>query len=138
MQLLLGGGYAARILAVDDVHHALRQSQMLTLEELAFLNNIHRDTRVDIAENIEVEIDDLTNLNNVFFAHLFAFCVLDHGNSAVEFVETKNVVDFHAATGSDVIEHNAVFDLTDNHTFTSKSFRMSAMRIYLPLSTCLK
>jgi hypothetical protein len=55
-----------------------------------------------------------------------------------EFYNGDTVEIARALLVPDLIEHDAVLDLTDNHTSTSKSFRISAMRMYLPLSTCLK
>ena len=55
--LLLGRGDAARVLALDDVHHAFRQFYRELAIELAVAHDAHGDAGVDIAEHIEVEVN---------------------------------------------------------------------------------
>ena len=46
-QFLLSRGDAAGVLAVDDVHHPLRQTQVLALGQLAVLDDVDGDAGVD-------------------------------------------------------------------------------------------
>ena len=138
LQLLLRGGDAAGVLAADDVGHALGQGQVLALDQLAVADDVDGDAGIDVAQHIEVDVDDLADLDDVLLALLLALGVLDHGHGAVQLAQVQDVVDVHAAARSDVVEHDAVANLSDNHTATSRSFRISAMRMYLPLRACLK
>ena len=44
----------------------------------------------------------------------------------------KDIVDVHGVAGSDVVQNNAVFNVSDSHTFTSSIFRIRAIRMNIP------
>ena len=60
--------------------------------------------------------------------------VLDDGDGAVELFEAEQLVELHAAAGRDVVDDDAVGDGVDVQSVPAsfKSFRISAMRMYLP------
>ena len=80
-QLLLGGGDAAGVLAADDVRDLLGQFRVHLADFLSIANDADRDLRADEAEDILVELDDFTDLDDVFPSQLLAGGVFDDGFS---------------------------------------------------------
>ena len=76
-----------------------------------------------------------------FAAGLMADGVFDQRHGHVQRVQAQQLVDAHAPARGDVVDDDAVLDGVNIHcasTSIPSSFRISAMRMYLPLSTCLK
>lgn len=79
------------------------------------------------------------DLDDVFLAHFLAAYIAQDGNGAVQFIQMQEMIQFHAFAGFDMVNDNAVLDFVDMHyTSTPSNFRISAIRIYLPLCACLK
>ena len=111
---------------------------MFPFDQLPVLDDVDGNARVDVAEDVEVQVNDLSDLDDILFAHFRAFRVFDHGYGAVQLIQPEDPVDIHAPPRGDVVQYDSVFDLSDDHAFTSSNFMMRAMRIYFPFATCLK
>jgi hypothetical protein len=111
---------------------------MVFFDPDAVLDHIDGDVGVDIAQGVQVHVEVGVDLDDVLLAHFAAGGVFDDGNRAVQLVQLQEIVDSHALTGLDMVDHNAVFNGINVHAATSRSFRIRAMRINLPLSACLK
>lgn len=107
--LLLHGGDAARVLALDHVPQRLRQLEVQLLFQSAVFDQIDRDIAVDVTEHIEVDIDAVVDLDNVFLAVLFAHRVLNDRHAAVNLVEPQKLIYHHTLARLDVVEHDPVF-----------------------------
>ena len=73
-----------------------------------------------------------------FFPHQFAGRVLDDGHGTIQRFQVEQLIDLHRFPGADMVDDDAVADRVYIHTSTPSSFKISAMRMYLPLSACLK
>ena len=62
-KLLLCGGDASRVFALDNINNSLGKMKLFTLCLLAVLNDIYRNTRIDIAEDIKVKLDFLCDFD---------------------------------------------------------------------------
>ena len=137
-QLLLGGGDAAGVLAVQNALQLQGQVQLLLLHGLAVSDDGDGDAGVHIAQSVGVQLDGGVDLDDVLAAHLLGGGVVDEGHHAVQAAQVQEVVDLLALTCGDVVDDDAVDDGINIHSYTPRSFRIRAMRIYLPHSTCLK
>ena len=70
---------------------------------------------------------------NLNFKAAFENC-----NGAIELVQIEHIVNLHGLAAGDMVNYYSVFNRVNPHYSTSKSFRMSAIRIYLPYFACLK
>lgn len=61
-ELLLDGGDAAGVFAADDPGDGLGEMGMDLFHALAPPDDVHSDVRVDIAQHIVVEVNDLVDL----------------------------------------------------------------------------
>ena len=139
---LLGCGDAAGILAADDVFEGLRHVDAPLFHQRAVADEVHRDAGVHEAQHVEINGDVGIDLDDVLLAGAVADGVFDDGHGGVQGVEVQKLVDPHAPPGGDVVDDDAVLDGVDVHARPSlsmpSSLRISAMRMYLPFSTCLK
>ena len=111
---LLDRGDAAGILALDDVPDLSGEHQFLFVHDLAVLDDIDGDVVVEKGEDVQIQRIDITfYLENVFFAHLVAAGIFDDSHGAVELVELQVMIDGKALAGSDVIQHEALFNFTN-------------------------
>ena len=139
IELLFTRRDTARILAFQHVRERLRQRQRFLFDEQPVLDHVDCRTRIDIAYHVEIDRDIRVDLDDIFLAHFAAGDVLDNRDGNVECVEPEQIVQLHGAPGFDMVDHDAVLNGINVHKAASfKSLRISAMRIYLPLSTCLK
>lgn len=78
-QLLLDGGDAARVLAVDHIGDLFRKLQGPLFRNLIVADNVDRDVVIDVAQNVEIDVvQTALDLNDVLASHLVASCVLDN------------------------------------------------------------
>ena len=131
-QLLLRGGYAARIFAFEDVGQLCRQLKSPLLGDLAVPDDIDGNARVDITEDIGIHIEIRVDFDDILFARFAACDILDERHRAVERLQPQEAVYLHAASSGYVVDNYAVFYRINIHHFTSRSFRIRAIRIYLP------
>ena len=78
-----------------------------------------RNAGVQIAQHGKVQINDLPDFDDILLAHLFAFGILDHGHGAIQFAKAQHIVNVNALPGGNVIQHNAILDLPNDHTDVS-------------------
>lgn len=62
IQFLFNRSNAARILAVSHIHNLLRQLQAFLLNPSAILDDVHRDIRINVAQNIQIQINRIADL----------------------------------------------------------------------------
>ena len=111
IQALLDGCDAARVFAADHIADLFGQFQIFLFNDLLIFNNVDRDIVIDESEDVKIhEINGAFDLDDIFFAHLVALCVLDDRHTAVQFVKVQIFVDIHALSGLDVIEHETFGD----------------------------
>ena len=93
-QLLLNGGDAARILAVNHIDDLLGQLQGLLLNDAVVPDDVDRDVVVNVAQHVQIHnVQTALDFNDVLAAHLVAARVLDDGYLTVgETVKTKVIV----------------------------------------------
>lgn len=83
-QLLLDGGDAARVPAVDHIGDLFRKLQGPLFRNLIAADNVDGDVVIDVAENVEIDVvQTALDLNDVLASHLVASCVLDNRYLAV-------------------------------------------------------
>ena len=82
-EIVFLGRDAPGILALADPNEPLGQCEAAALGEFPVADHVHGDPRIQIAEHIQVQIQNLSDLDDVLPAQLLAFCVLDHGHGAV-------------------------------------------------------
>ena len=63
------GSDAARVLALDDVHHSLGYIQLHLLFDLAILNHIDGNVGVEQAEECVVDVDFIIDFDDVLSSH---------------------------------------------------------------------
>ena len=106
IQPLLDRCDTSRILAADHVADFFWEFQLFLLNDLFIFNDVDRDVVIDESEDVQIhEVDGAFDLDNIFFTHFIAFCVLDNGNTAVQFVKMQIFVDIHAPACFDMVEH---------------------------------
>lgn len=109
------GSDASGVLAVDDVYDLLRKLHMLLLDDLIVLDVADRDVRVHIAQYIQIDIQGVGDLQDVFLTHLVAGYIFDDRHAAVQLVQPQVAVDVHASSGFDVIQNDSVFNAVNLH-----------------------
>lgn len=133
LDLLLCGGYAARILAAHNVFDALGKLEITFFDYSAVMDNVHRCAGADNSEGTEVYVDLVGDLDYILRAVLTAACILDYRDLAVQRIEVELIIDLHRLACGDMIDYDAVDDGIYVHLFaSSSSLMMSAMRINLP------
>ena len=111
IQSLLDGGDAAGIFAVDDVFDLLWKRKLLFGDDLAVFDDVYGDVVVDDGKHVEIKgIDVAFHLQDILFSHLIASGVLDDGDGAVQLIKLKMMIDGHAFSRLDMIEHEALFN----------------------------
>ena len=112
-QLLFGGGDAAGVGAADDAGDIFGDIQMLALDGFAVADDIDGHIRVNVADRVKIQIDDLVDFDDVLFAHFYAVRVLDDGDRTVQLRQIQDIIQRHALTGGDMVDDNAVIDGID-------------------------
>ena len=130
-QLLLGGGDAAGVLAVQNALQLQGQVQLLLLDGLAVGDDGHGHAGVHIAQGIGVQLDAFRDLDDVLAAHLDGGGVGDQGHHAVEIAQVQEVVDLLALTCGDVVDDDAVDDGINIHNITPPEASGSAPCAYI-------
>jgi len=138
IQLLLGRGDAARILTFYYIHQLLRGLQSLFLYQNAILDDVDGGLGVNIGDHIEIHGEITVDLDDILAAHFGADSVTDQSDLALGLFQTQQFIQLGAAACGDMVDDHAVFNGTDTLAFTPSSIMIRAIRIYLPLSTCLK
>ena len=86
-KLLLDGGDAARILAVNHIDDLLGQLQGFFLDDAVVPDNVDRDVVVNVAQHVQIHnVQPALDLDDVLAAHLVAAGVLDDGHLAFQLV----------------------------------------------------
>ena len=105
---------ATRIGAVNDVPDFLRELQAPLFNDLTVLDDIDGNVAVDEGQDVQIQrVDVALHLQDVLLAHLAAPGVLDDRNRAVQLVQPKIMINFHGSAGTNVIQHEALFNLTN-------------------------
>ena len=108
VDLLLAGGDAAGILALEDVDELIGKEELALFDELTVLDDVHGRAGIDVADNVEVDGDLRVDLDYVLPALLLARGVFDYCDGAVEVAETEKVVKLHGVARGDVVDNDAV------------------------------
>ena len=137
-KLLLNRGYATGIFAFNNIFELSGKLDFFLLDEDAVLDDVDCNAGINVAEDIEIDVKVGVNFDDILFAKLAAHNVFDDCNRAVQLVKLKEIIDLHTLAGLDMVDNDTVFYRIYVHTSTSKSLRMRAIRIYFPLSACLK
>lgn len=112
-QLLFGGGDAAGVGAADDAGDIFGDIQMLALDGFAVADDIDGHIRVNVADRVKIQIDDLIDFDDVLFAHFYTVRVLNDGHRTVQLRQIQNIIQRHTLTGGDMVDDNAVIDGID-------------------------
>lgn len=109
-QLLLDGGDAARVLAVDDICDFFRHLDIFFLYDFSILDDVDRDTVIDVAEHINIyQIKAAVDLDDVLASHLAAARIFDDSHLAVQLVQPQFKVNIHTASCLDVVQNKTFF-----------------------------
>lgn len=140
VQLLLGRSYTARIFALYNVRQRFGHGDAFLFGKHSVFDDIDRCIGVNKAYDIEVDGDIGVYLNYVFSSHFFTCNILDYRNRNIERIETEKLIKTHSAARRDMVDNDAVGYGVNVHIVPASfnSFKMSAIRIYFPLRTCLK
>ena len=110
---LLDRGNAAGIGALDDVFDFFGQGDALLFDKFAALDDIDGDIGVNEGDDIQIDgVGIRLNLEDIFLAHGIAAGIFDDGDSSVESIEFQIMIDQHALSGLDVVEHDSVFNFS--------------------------
>ena len=105
---------AAGVGAVNDVPDFLRELQAPLFNDLTVFDDIDGNVAVDEGQDIQIQrVDVALHFQDVFLAHLTASGVLDDRNRAVQLVQPEIMINFHGSAGTNVIQHEALFNLTN-------------------------
>ena len=105
---------ATRIGAVNDVPDFLRELQAPLFNDLTVLDDIDGNVAVDEGQDVQIQrVDVALHLQDVLLAHLTAPGVFDDRNRAVQLVQPEIMINFHGSAGTNVIQHEALFNLTN-------------------------
>lgn len=87
-KLLLDGGDASGVLAMNDIGELLGKLYGFLFNDLAILNDIDGDVVIYITENIKVyDIEITLDLQDILAAHLIAVRVLDDRYLAIKLIQ---------------------------------------------------
>ena len=128
----------SRIFTEKDICQFFGRRDLLFFDYFAVSDNIYRHGRINIADNIEVNFDIRVDFYYIFLSFFDARNISYHGNGAAEIIKMKKRIKFHTVARADMVDDKARFYAVYIHTFTPKSFIISAILIYLPLCACLK
>ena len=68
---------------------------------------------IDKGKDIQIQHIDVTfYLQDIFFSHLIAFCVLDDSNSTVQLVQLQMMINGKAFSGLDMIKNKSFFNFS--------------------------
>ena len=105
---------ATRIGAVNDVPDFLRELQAPLFNDLTVFDDVYGNVAVDEGQDVQIQrVDVALHLQDVLLAHLTAPGVFDDRNRAVQLVQPKIMINFHGSAGTNVIQHEALFNLTN-------------------------
>ena len=108
-QLLLDGGDAAGIFAVDDVCDFLWHFHPFFLYDMAVLDDIDRDVVIDVSQDIQIyQVKAAVDLDYIFFAHLAALGILNDCSLALKLFQSQFIIDIHTFACLDMIQYNAL------------------------------
>ena len=130
--------YAPRIFAEKNIRQSLRSRDLLFFHDLAVFYDIHGHGRIDIADNVKIDLYIRVDLDYIFFPFFDARNVSYHRNGTFKFVKMQKRIQFHSVSSADVIDDKSGLHAVNIHTFTPNSFIIRAILIYLPLCACLK
>ena len=134
IDLLLNGCNAAGILAVNNIDELARKRQLFLFYDAPVLDDINGDIVINIADDVELEvIDRAFYLDDVLAAHFAASRVFDDRDAAVHFVKLQVSVKIHSLSGFNMVKDKTFVQGTNiQHTLTSRSVRIRAIRMYTP------
>ena len=111
IKLLLDGSDASWVLAFDYVPDLFGKRKRFFGDDLSVLNDVYSDIVINEAKDIQVhEINGAFNFHDIFLPHFATLCIFDNGNTAVQFVKVKVLVDLHAPACLDMVQHKAFGD----------------------------
>ena len=113
VEVVFDGGDAARVLAVNDIGDCLWDLQFHFLHRFAVFDDIDGGVRIDEAEEVVVDVNDLVDFDDVFFAHLQTEGVHNEGHVVVGVFEVQVVENGHAISGFDVVNDDTSFYTVD-------------------------
>ena len=109
-KLLLDRGNAARVLAVDDICDFFRHLDIFFLYDFSILDDVDRDTVIDVAEHINIyQIKAAVDLDDVLASHLAAARIFDDSHLAVQLVQPQFKVNIHTASCLNVVQNKTFF-----------------------------
>ena len=89
---------------------------MAALGDDAVVDDVDGDAGIQVAQHIQIDVHVGADLDNILLAHLGAVGIFDQGHGAVQLAQIQNIVDVHAVAGGDVVQDDAVFNVSDFHT----------------------
>lgn len=90
------GSDTSRILAADNIGDLLWKLKVFLFHNGSVFDVTDGNIRINVTKHIQIQVQIIGDLNNIFFAHLAADRILNDSDAAVQFVETKIFVNFHA------------------------------------------
>jgi len=125
-KLLFTGGDASGILTLDKTNDRLRQCGMEFSVAFTFTDNINGDMRIDKAEDVIIQIDRCTDLDNIFLSALSGYCVFNDRDLTIKLTQLQVGIQLHCTSSRDMIDNDTVMNTADYHG--SSSFIMHSQK----------
>ena len=88
---------------------------MLAFRQLAALDDVDSDARVDEADGVNIQVDQLVDFEDILSAVFLTWRVLDQSDFALQFVQPQDIIQSHSLSCLDVVQDDSVFDFTYDH-----------------------
>ena len=108
-QILLRCCYAAGILALYNILYLFGKGNLFLFAKNTVFDYIDGDIRIDIAENIKVNLHIRIDFDDILRAHFLAVDIFYDCNSAVKLIKLKVIINLHAVARFDMVDNNTVF-----------------------------
>ena len=71
--------------ATTEIHNMLNRMVELATKSAngTYNDDVDRDARIDIAEDVKIQLDVRVDLDDILFAHLLTGCIFNDGNTAI-------------------------------------------------------
>ena len=95
---------------MDDICDFFRHLDIFFLYDFSILDDVDRDTVIDVAEHINIyQIKAAVDLDDVLASHLAAARIFDNSHLAVQLVQPQFKVNIHTASCLDVVQNKTFF-----------------------------
>lgn len=108
--LLLTGGDAAGVFALDDIDEVFGHFDIALLDEDAVLDYVDCGVGIDEADDVKVYGNIGVDFDDILLAYFAAGGVLYNGDGAFKLAQPQKLIQLHAVACGDVVYNDAVGD----------------------------